>query len=127
MKPRSSLSDNERRDCLSNDISLGKLRAFDALQRHHRADMERDLEKRWKEQDRLRVWRVNHSRALLGRRKPDRDRGVIEAIWTRRNDERRTMTPEEGKSWKGRIGEPPLPKDDRAIYARATHVFYWGP
>jgi hypothetical protein len=88
--------------------------------------MERDLEKQWKEQEQLRVWQVNHSRALIGFRKPDRDRGIIEAIWTHRNDECKTAVSEDRKSKIVRIGRPPLPRDDRALYPQATRVFYWG-
>jgi hypothetical protein len=46
-RPNTSQVALERKDCLSDDVALGKLRAFDAFHRHHREALERESKKFW--------------------------------------------------------------------------------
>mgnify|MGYP001085194163 CR=1 FL=1 len=77
-RPLTSLSYSERRECICDFMALGSLRAFDAAHKHHAEELEKDFEKQWKEQERLRLWKAAHSRSQISTRRKDRDRGVLE-------------------------------------------------
>ncbi|KAK8878627.1 hypothetical protein M9Y10_005407 [Tritrichomonas musculus] len=127
-RPLTSLSYSERRECICDIMALGSLRAFDAAHKHHAEDLEKDFEKQWKEQERLRLWRAAQAQSKISTRRKERDKGVLEKIVSLRNQQRREyiergVNPENVPQY---INRRPLPKEDRAIYRKTSPVFYWG-
>ncbi|OHT09276.1 hypothetical protein TRFO_21838 [Tritrichomonas foetus] len=127
-RPLSSLSYSEKRDCISDIMALGSLRAFDAAHRHQAEIMEKDFNRQWKDQERYRKWKTRQSQSRISTRRKDRDRGVLESIVSQRNQKRRDfiasgVPPDSVPLYMTRH---PLPKEDRAIYTRPNHVFFWG-
>lgn len=124
-RPRTALSFTERRDCISDEMGLGRLRAFDAFHKNHHIELERDFEKRWAEQERLRIWKSNQMQGKIMVKSKEKDRGILESIVNQRNSERKLLPAHERDSVK--IGRKPLPKEDRAIYnISSRRIFFWG-
>ena len=127
-RPLTSLSHSERRECICDIMALGSLRAFDAAHRHHAEELEKDFEKQWKEQERLRMWRTAQAQSKISTRRKERDKGVLEKIVDLRNQQRREyiengVNPENVPLY---INRRPLPREDRAIYRKPSPIFYWG-
>ena len=124
-RPRTSLSYDERRDCISDEMGLGRLRAFDVFHKNHHIELERDFEKRWAEQERLRIWKSNQVQGRILVKSKEKDRGILESIVNERNRERKLLPVHERGTVT--VGRKPLPKEDRAIYNTSTRrVFFWG-
>ena len=124
-RPRTALSQIDRRDSLGDDLGLGRLRAFDAFHRHHQQELERESRRSWAEQERIRVWRARQAHSRIGLRTKEKDRGILESIVSKRDSDRKLVPPSQRSNVF--IGRRPLPKEDRAIYHEATRrVFYWG-
>ena len=127
-RPLTSLSYSERRECICDFMALGSLRAFDAAHKHHAEELEKDFEKQWKEQERLRLWKTARSKSQISTRRRERDKGVLEKIVNLRNQQRREyiergVTPENVPLY---LNRRPLPKEDRAVYKKLSPIFYWG-
>jgi hypothetical protein len=90
--------------------------------------MEEDSQRRWDEQERMRVWKANLTRSRLFVGKKEKDKGLLEDIALERNEQRRRSKMSESMGGARQfVGRPPLPKEDRAIYNEASEkVFFWG-
>lgn len=128
-RPLTSLSYAERRECISDYLAAGSLRAFDAKHKHRTAVLEKSLEKQWEEQERVRLWRTAHMRNQITSRRRERDKGVLESIVDTRNKQRKEflskgISTEKISNYMGRMS---LPKETRAVHQRQNKpVFFWG-
>jgi hypothetical protein len=124
---RSTLASMQHRDCLSDDVAAGRLRAFSLSHRHHKEVLEREFERQSKDQERMRKWAGSRGRRELFQWKPQRDKGIIEDIARHWGFNRTSMTATDPLT-KAPGGQAlRLPKENRAIYAQTpSHIFYWG-
>lgn len=127
-RPLTSLSYSERRECICDSMALGSLRAFDAAHKHHAEELEKDFEKQWKEQERLRKWKTEQAHSKISTKRRERDKGILEKIVNLRNQQRREyiergVSPENVPLY---LNRQPLPKEDRAVYKKLSPIFYWG-
>ena len=125
VRPKSSLSQSERRDCLGDELGLGRLRAFDAFHRRRQQELEKEFRRTWTEQERYRVWRARQVQSSIGLKTKEKDRGILESIISQRDNERKVAAASQRANIT--VGRRPLPKEDRAVYHdRSRRVFYWG-
>jgi hypothetical protein len=125
--PTALRRDQRSQEGIRDDASIARLRAFEIFYSHRKEALARDSERRWEEQERVRQWQAEQARARLFRPTKRKDDGLIEGIVLKRNDERRTITGDKRRIGCGMIGRPPLPREDRAVYADpGEHLFYWG-
>jgi hypothetical protein len=110
--PLAALSCHERSIRLNHLVSLGTQRAFDSFHRRQREDLERDSDRRWREQERLRNWRVRRASGRLFFRKSERDKGIIEDIVTQRNG-RGHLRPTGQATSEGRRSRPMTTRSSR--------------
>jgi hypothetical protein len=114
-------------DVFCDDAALARLRSFDIFYRHRQEELKRDSERRWSEQERVRRWRAKQVRSRLFLPRRVKDDGIIEDIVVKRNNERRSITPEERRLGRGMIGRPRLPRGEGAVSVDPRdRTFYWG-